>query len=239
MVTYVRDLTGRFQQRPHYKPEELDRECESIIAGFLKDLYGEVRYPVETEDLKTLIERDASDLDIYADLSVYGTEVEGVTEFRAGRKPAVKIAAPLTEDARRENRLRTTLTHEYGHVRFHGYLFEVEPPPPDLLRQQPNRDKIICKRDSMIDASQTDWMEWQAGYICGALLMPKSALLALCRAFAEQYGLFGTISLQTAHGAALIASVSTTFEVSDDAARVRLVKLGLVTEAAATRSLFS
>lgn len=239
MVTYVRDLTGRFQQRPHYKPEELDRECESIITGFLTGLHGEVRFPVETEDLKTLIERDASDLDIYADLSVYGTEVEGVTEFHAGRKPAVKIAALLTEDERRENRLRTTLTHEYGHVRFHGYLFEVEPPPPDLLRQQPNRDKIICKRDSMIDAAQADWMEWQAGYICGALLMPKGAVHALCRAFAEQHGLFGAISLQAAHGAALIAGVASTFKVSDDAARVRLVKLGLVTEAAANRSLFS
>ena len=66
MVTYVRDQTGRFLQRPHYKPEELDRECESVITGFLKDLYGEVRYPVDTEDLKKLIERDAEDLDVYA-----------------------------------------------------------------------------------------------------------------------------------------------------------------------------
>lgn len=238
MVSYVRDLTGRFQQRPHYKPEELDRECESIISGFLKDLHGEVRYPIATEDLKTLIERDAEDLDVYADLSVYGAEVEGVTEFRKGRKPAVKIAALLTEDERRENRLRTTLTHEYGHVRFHGYLFEVEPPPPDLLRQQPNRDKIICKRDSMIDAAQTDWMEWQAGYICGAMLMPKTPLVAVCRGFAEKHGLYGAISLQTAHGTALIASVVSAFKVSEDAARVRLVKLGLVTEAAATGSLF-
>lgn len=238
MVTYVRDLTGRFQQRPHYKPEELDRECESIITGFLKSLHGQIRFPVETEDLKTLIERDASDLDIYADLSVYGSDVEGVTEFYAGRKPTVKISALLTEDERRENRLRTTLTHEYGHVRFHGYLFQVEPPPPDLLRQQANRDKIICKRDSMIDAAQTDWMEWQAGYICGALLMPKGALHEICGAFAERHGLFGAISLQTAHGAALIASVASTFKVSGDAARVRLLKLGFVTEAAANHSLF-
>jgi hypothetical protein len=145
MVTYVRDLTGRFQQRPHYKPEELDRECESVITGFLKGLYGVARYPVDTEDLKTLIERDAEDLDVYADLSIYGPDVEGVTEFKPGRKPAVKIASVLTEDERRENRLRTTLTHEWGHVHFHAYLWEVEPPPPDLLRQQPNRDKIICR----------------------------------------------------------------------------------------------
>lgn len=238
MVTYVRDQTGRFQQRPHYKQEELDRECESIITTFLKDLHGEVRYPVETEDLKNLIERDAEDLDVYADLSIYGAEVEGVTEFRPGRKPTVKIASVLTEDERRENRLRTTLTHEYGHVHFHGYLWAAEPPPPDLLRQQPNRDKIICKRDTMIDATQADWMEWQAGYVCGAILMPKTAIFSLCRAFAEEHGLYGAVSLQTSHAQALIASATRTFQVSQDAARVRLLKLGLVSQAAPTRSLF-
>lgn len=239
MVTFVRDQTGRFLQRPFFKPEELDRECESIISEFLKELHGDALYPVETEDLKSLIERDAEDLDIYADLSIYGAEVEGVTEFRRGRKPSVKIASLLTEDARRENRLRTTLTHEYGHVRFHGYLFDVEPPAPDLLHQQPNRDRIICKRDSMIDAAQSDWMEWQAGYICGAMLMPKTALATVCRTFAEKHGLYGAISLQTVYGAALITSVTAAFRVSGDAARVRLLKLGLVTEAAANGSLFS
>lgn len=239
MVIYVRDQTGRFQQRPHYKPEELDRECESIIVGFLKGLYGEARYPIDTEDLKKLIERDAEDLDVYADLSVYGAEVEGVTEFHPGRKPAVKIAALLTEDERRENRLRTTLTHEWGHVHFHGYLWELEPPQPDLLRRQPDRDKIICKRDTMIDAVQTDWMEWQAGYVCGAILMPKTAVQALCRTFAEKHSLYGPVSLRTAHGAALIADITAAFQVSEDAARVRLLKLGLVTETAPTRSLFS
>jgi hypothetical protein len=114
MVQYVRDQTGRFQQRPHYKPEELDRECESIITGFIKGLHGEVRYPIETEDLKTLLERDTEDLDVYADLSTYGAEVEGVTEFKPGRKPSVKISSHLTENNRRENRLRTTLTMSTG-----------------------------------------------------------------------------------------------------------------------------
>jgi hypothetical protein len=173
MVMYVRDTTGRFQQRPHYKPEELDRECETIITGFLKNLYGKVEYPILTDDLTKLIERDAKDLDLYADLSHYGPDVEGVTEFQQNQKPSVSISIDLTEDTRRENRLRTTLTHEYGHVRFHAYLWDIEPPSPDLLRRLPNGNKIICKRDTMIDAKQTDWMEWQAGYICGAILMPK------------------------------------------------------------------
>lgn len=238
MVTYVRDQTGRFQQRPHYKPEELDRECEVIITTFLKKLRGSIDFPVQTEDLKTLIERDASDLDTYADLAVYGADVEGVTEFQPGKKPTVRIASYLTEDDRRENRLRTTLTHEYGHVRFHSYLFEAEQPQAELLRREPNRDKIICKRDSMINAAQTDWMEWQAGYVCGALLMPKSAIVAVCGKFSDQHKLYGPVSLQTPDGSALIASVSTTFQVSNDTARVRMLKLGLVTPGPANRTLF-
>ena len=238
MVMYVRDQTGRFQQRPHYKPDELDRECESIITGFIRDLHGEIRYPIETEDLKTLIERDTEDLDVYGDLASYGADVEGVTEFNRGRKPSVKITSHLTEDNRYENRLRTTLTHEYGHVRFHGYLFEEESPQMELLSRPLNHNKIICKRDSMIDAAQTDWMEWQAGYVCGALLMPKTVMLATCRDYVEQHRIYGTVSMQTAHGAALIATVTSTFKVSNDAARVRLLKLGLVAAGPGTRSLF-
>src|SRR5690348_4299301 len=114
MVAYVRDTTGRFSQRPHYEPEELNFECEAIITKFIKDLYGEVRFPVETDDLTKLIERDTSDFDSYADLSALGPDVEGVTEFFTHRKPAVKISADLSSDDKRENRLRTTMTHEYG-----------------------------------------------------------------------------------------------------------------------------
>lgn len=241
MVTYVRDTTGRFQQRPHYKPEELDRECETIISGYLKDLYGEIQYPAKTEDLKKLIERDAEYLDVYANLAEYGSDVEGVTEFRPRRKPRVLISAPLTENEHRENRLRTTLTHEYGHVRFHSYLWEVEPLPSNLLHQQPNRDKIICKRGTIINAVQTDWMEWQAGYICGAILMPKSVVVKLCREYAEKQGLYGMVSQQTVHGQSLVACIVTAFQVSEDAARVRLFKLGLLTDAAppSTESLFN
>lgn len=238
MVTYVRDNTGRFQQRPHYKPEELDRECESIITKFLKQLRGEVRFPIHTDDLKTLIEGEADNLDVYADLSVFGADVEGVTEFVRGGKPSVSISAMLTDDARRENRLRTTLTHEYGHVHFHSYLWDIEPPSADLLRKEPNRDKVICKRDSMIDAAQTDWMEWQAGYVCGAILMPKSAVTGVCRQFAEERNMFGTVSSQSLNGQALIQRVVVQFKVSEDAARVRLFKLGLLTAAAPTKSLF-
>lgn len=238
MVDYVRDKTGRFPQRPHYKPEELDWECETLITQFLKDGHGAVHYPVETDDLTKLLERDAKDLDLYADLSEYGRDVDGVTLFTRGEKPSVQISEKLTNNERRQNRLRTTLTHEYGHVRFHSYLWEIEPSSTDFFRHQPNRDKVICKRETIVDAPQTDWMEWQAGYICGALLMPKSAVLRLYREYAKSQNLYGSVSLQTDHATTLINQIVETFSVSEDAARVRLLKLRLLSPEAPTQSLF-
>ena len=90
----------------------------------------------------------------------------------------------------------------------------------------------------MIDAVQTDWMEWQAGYICGALLMPKSAVIGLCREHIEANGIYGPVSLQSPGGSQIIQTIVKAFQVSQDAARVRLLKLGLATAAAETKNLF-
>src|SRR2546426_560360 len=110
----VPDKTGRFSERPHYDARELDEECERIVSDFMRKKYGKVVYPIPTDGLTLLIERDAADLDLGADLSAEGSEVHGVTEFFPGTKPSVRIARELS-DNHSENRLRTTLTHEYGH----------------------------------------------------------------------------------------------------------------------------
>lgn len=33
-MRYVKDKTGRFNERPHYEPQELDHACEKIIVDF-------------------------------------------------------------------------------------------------------------------------------------------------------------------------------------------------------------
>ena len=230
MVKYIPDPTNRFLQRPYYKPEELDRTCEHIISTFLKDSHGAAQFPVSTDDLTRLIERDTEDLDLYADLSHYGADVEGLAEFHIGRKPSVKISTMLANDTRRENRLRTTLTHEYGHVHFHAYLWELAPLRPDLLSHNPNTDKQTCKRDNISDAAQTDWMEWQAGYVCSALLMPISPVRRLVGDYRQSHDLHGVIGCNNLHGRALIDAMQSDFQVSADAARVRLIKLGFLDE---------
>ena len=134
--------------------------------------------------------------------------------------------------------MRTTLTHEYGHVKFHGYLWETEPPQKDLLRSNPNANKQVCKRDDILNASQYDWMEWQAGYVCGAILMPVTRVRRVVVAYQEQHNIFGSVSPSDSHGLALVDEIKAAFEVSGDAARVRLTKLGILADGAPSQSLF-
>lgn len=239
MVKQVRDTTGRFQTRPHYTIQELDTECERIIAGFYKTTPQNLTFPISTDDLTKLIEQNTSDFDPGADLSHYGDDVEGVTEFCPGQKPRVKISEKLSYNDRMQNRYRTTLTHEFGHVKFHAYLFDLENGMDDLFGKAKKPAIQVCKRETIIGAPQTDWMEWQAGYACGAFLMPVTGLRKLVGEYLQQHNIFGSVSMASAHAAALIETVRKHFEVSEDAARVRLLKLDMLTQGAMNQSLIA
>ncbi len=233
-MKWVSDRTGRFIRRPHYDPTEMDYECERIVQEFLVRKYGKISFPISTSDLTVLIESAVDDLDMGADLSEEEGEVEGVTEFRRGRKPEVKIASRLVDDPRMENRLRTTLTHEFSHVTFHSFMFEVEVKPPSLFEgldlQQPAESlSNKCKRDAILGASEKDWMEWQAGYGCGAFLIPVSALVSTVKSFRQNRGLtLKPISFSSAEGEELIDLVALTFQTSQDAARVRMMQKNIL-----------
>lgn len=240
MVRYIADPTGRFAQRPFWRESELDRECEAIATAFLQNLHGRIEYPISTEDLKTLIEEEVQDLDQYADLSEYGSDVEGITVFEPGCRPKVRIAARLAEDDWRENRLRTTLAHEYGHVRFHGYLFEAHPRAADLFEAGSAKSQVVsCKRDRMVDAPKVDWMEWQASHVCGALLMPVSAVRRLLAPVHERLGSSEPVRATDAPGQEMIQVIVEGFQVSRDAARVRLARLGYLGTPSGSGSLFA
>ena len=238
MVRQVPDRTGRFSVRPHFGPGELDKKCERIIFSFLMDRYSEIIFPISTEDLTCLIERDVEDLDQYADLTNYGPDVEGLTEWLQD-KIYVKISGPLHENTSRENRLRTTLAHEYGHVHFHTELWKTDPAQLALpIGSAPER-KQYCKRDTIQHAGPIDWMEWQAGYASGAFLMPISHVHAMVKAYKTEHRLSEPIDYTSKHGRRLITMVQTTYQVSAEAAKVRLLKLNILAEPSPSPSLFS
>ena len=233
-MRYVRDTVHGFQERPHYEASELDTMFERAVTAFLQKKYGAIKFPITTDDLTVLIEEDVSALDQYADLTAYGKGVEGMTEFLRGKKPAVRISETVHKY---ENRLRTTLTHEYGHVILHGYLFAMAERQLKLgPNQKPNA--IYCYRDNMLPFGKTDWMEWQAGYASGAALMPKSYVTKVVAGIHERFGIFGPVSAESSNGRALIAAMIDSFQVSRDAAQVRLKVLNFIGPEQAARSLF-
>ena len=235
-MRWVTDRTGRFSQRPHYEPRELDHECEQIVSGFLKHKYGEVRFPISTDDITILIEQDTSHLDLYADLSSEGQGIEGVTDFFPDRKPAVRIAKDLSLQNWRENRLRTTLMHEYGHVKLHAFLWDFN--RPRLFVDSELAKGPRCRRETILNTSKTDWMEWQAGYASGSLLMPITSLRGLVGDALREWGLYKYVTADSDEARVLIKRIVEAFNVSSEAASVRLSQLGYLLRIAQSASIF-
>ena len=230
-VRWIKDPTGRFAERPYFGQGDLDSLSEEWIVSFLLEMYGKAEFPVSTEDLTVMIESETSDLDQYADLREEGEEgedVQGLTLFYPDRKPVVKIAQELSDSIYREHRLRTTLTHEFAHVKLHAGLW-----PFDQLRLFPDEEELPgprCKRPGDIGGYSGDWMEWQAGYVSGAILMPVSRVKGLVQEISNAWGNFGSMPSTSTQGADVVAVAGQRFGVSTDAARVRLSQLGYLTE---------
>ncbi len=231
-MKWLRDRSGRFEQRPYYDQHELDAQCEDIVEAFLRERNGAVTYPLTTDDLTVMIERDVAALDLYANLAGEGRAVEGVTEFRRRQKPSVRIAKYLSESASRENRLRSTLAHEYAHVVFHGFLWTLEGAGRKPGQRRPLYRR--CRRSRVVAAPQTDWMEWQAGYAGGALLMPITPLRAIVEQSLAESGGGRLVEDKTGRHGALVQRVAEGFAVSRDAAAFRISKLGYVVPAGAS-----
>lgn len=239
-MKWVRDKTGRFPERPHYHPEELDQDCEVFAHRILRQRHNDqLVFPIPTDDLTIMVERSGADLDSSADLSHFGPTVEGVTEFWPGERPVVRISSRLADDPRLENRLRTTLTHECGHVRHHRYLLEMKASTGNLFTNE-NVQRQACKRETITAGGPTDWMEWQAGYCCGALLMPLSNVRETMRAFVRRQTTRPLpLTAGSPEGQALIGRVAADYGVSRQAAYFRLVRLGgLVDDTGLTSALW-
>ena len=217
----LRDPLGRPIPRLYFDLDELDWECERIVTNFMDCYSAGFRLPVPTDDIIRMIEMEADDLDMYADLP---EELDGYTDFFFERRPRVRIAKRLS-DPRYENRLRMTLGHEFGHVRFHAPLWR------DARVERDRRPVVpswTCNRDTIVTAPENDWMEWQAAYIGGALLMPREPVRSLVRGIGVREAGDLTVGADSYLGQAAILQVTKLCQVSQQAARVRLVKLGLL-----------
>ena len=85
MLKIIRDRAGRFATLS-LRIFRAGQECASFSPSPKR---GTEAFPLSTDDLTVLIEQHAGSINMYADLSYYGEDVEGVTEFRADHDPIV------------------------------------------------------------------------------------------------------------------------------------------------------
>ncbi len=212
------------QPRPlYFTREQLDDLCEKIIFDFCMERYGQELNPVPTEALLQLLEQHAHDVDQLAELP---ESVHGVTHYYWDRKPDVQIAAELTRQHWRETRRRSTITHECSHAIQHAPLWrELGPENPG---DGPVAQSCRCQYTDDSHDQWDDWMEWQARYMSGALLMPKSRVCRLAEKLARDKGLKLPLEAGSPSSVYLVEHVVIAFHVSRDTATVRLKQLGLI-----------
>lgn len=222
-------------QRIWYEPEEIEQIADDELRR--ASLVPTTVAPVT--DLERFVEVHLkADLDQYADLEA---DILGLTQFDPRRRPAVSINRQLTEAAEDEQsrpglhgRWRATLAHEAAHVLLHRYLFDPDlnqialfegPTPGDL----PSRGLMRClKRDVGVGVRASDWREVQANRGMAALLMPRAIFRRLTFRQVSALSL-SDLTIGSASATALAASMAELFEVSQQAAAIRLETIGVVT----------
>jgi Zn-dependent peptidase ImmA (M78 family) len=226
-MKYLRDPLGRPIRRLYLRTELLDKRCEGIIREFMNRRSGGFRLPIPTEELERLIEERADFLDTYADLPA---GIHGKTSLFYDQKPEVRIAERIQRGAS-DHLVRTTMCHEFGHVWLHGPLWR----EAGLVKRGTPGPIWTCNRDALIQASQKDWMEWQAGWVSGGILMPATILRAWAAELAAGANVKLPFPVMSRESGKLIYLVAKRCDVSQLAARVRLVKLGLLVESSSHR----
>ena len=217
-------------RRLYYTDEEIERICEDELdrAGLRPTLAAPVT------NLEQLIESHLkASLDQYADLPA---DVLGMTQFIPGERPAVSINAELSA-ATDENtaapglvgRWRATMAHETAHILLHRYLFE---PDLDQLQLFPTPDSVVANQDRLMrclkrdigEATTSDWREVQANRGMAALLMPRTLFKRVTFQTMSAAGVV-EVMIGSAAAQALAAEVAAVFQVSKQAAAIRLETL--------------
>jgi Zn-dependent peptidase ImmA (M78 family) len=217
----LRDPLGRPIDRLYFETEVLDERCERKIAEFMDRHCGGFRLPIPTSVIIRMITAEA-ELELHADLA---DGVDGYTDYFSDRKPSVEISKRLSS-SRYENRLRFTLCHEYGHVWFHAPLWRKSQEDPT----RPAMPCWTCHRNTIGTAHEKDWMEWQADHIGGALLMARSYVMEWAAEIAMREGRNPPFHVDSDLARAVIERIRRRCQVSEQAARMRLLRLGLLNQ---------
>lgn len=185
-------------------------------------------------DIERFVERYlCARLDRSADLP---EDVLGVTHFLPGSKLHVEINRDLSDSALDDEyadvgevgRFRATVAHEAAHILLHRTLYELD----DMDRGLFPRESEITdqKRHRCLKRSGlSDWREVQANKGMAALLMPRPVFGPVARSVLATLGdPTATLTATSPDLAAIVLDLAQRFQVSRQAARIRLETLGIL-----------
>jgi len=218
-MRWYRDRDG--VQQVYLQDGEIDEITESELrkAGLMPSV------DACRVDIDLFVERHlGARLDLGAELD---EDVLGVTELRRGEPAKILINRELTDAAFEIDeysgmlgRWRATLAHEGIHVLLHGLLVELNPDQQSMFDEETIVDDRVVrcyKRDTSFVRRTPNPREFQANKGMAALLMPRSVFGEVARAHVESESV-----------PELIDHLARRFEVSRQAARIRLSDLGFL-----------
>jgi len=220
MPEWITDKTGKFRLRPKYPAQELEKLCCETIWALQLKRHGDKQRVVTPDDLTVLLEDLGAELDLEASFSSEEGWVQGMTEFRPGKSPIVRIRKSLSEMPGYAHRFKSTLAHEAGHILTQKEAYDRE---DNLIVKEGGRSTYWLLNDRK-NACTPNWEEWQADSCMGALLMPLLHIESLIGPPKESCA--ARPFVRSNRGQQLITQVSAEFGTSVDAACVRLKRLG-------------
>lgn len=137
------------------------------------------------------------------------------------------------------SRRRYTEMHEAAHFLLHRPYFENRE-KQCAARTNPLAAVVVCRKVELKHVrarTPSDWLEYQADALAAALLMPKAPFISCFRDAVRKQGVCAPrLSISPCVDAArvhkVVYDVSDAFQVSYQAAKIRLLQLGLLTETA-------
>jgi hypothetical protein len=194
-----------------------------------------------TVDVERFIQCLGVRMDQYADLDA---SVLGLTEFFSDQPPRILINRDLTGAIDNDEtppgirgRWRATMAHEASHVVMHRILFEQKQNQQALFQTQgdiPAKQLMRCLKRSVLfrGGGSGDWREVQANMGMAELLMPQSIFRQIARNLIQQHSFApDVLSIGSNAAGVLTGELAALFDVSKQAAGIRLESLGLLSAA--------
>jgi hypothetical protein len=220
----IRSKSGPISERPHFKPNEIDRICADELRK--QGLYPSSPEPVRID---RFVEKCFGVVPQYEELP---DGVLGYTKFGKNGVEGIVISATLDLEGTKvaERRIRTTLAHEAGHGLLHAYLFALNVKPLHLFDDDSHSDHQILCRDVQGEerkgrAYDGRWWEFQANRAIGGLLCPRPLVHEALNPFCVPTGLMGDASLDESRREEAVRMLAQVFDVNPIVAKIRLTEM--------------